>query len=414
MDDFDFSQFPDFPELFPDLGEDIFDQPITEDKDGIIECPFLALRDVVLFPQMVMPLFIGRERSLAAINAANTNRENLIVATQRDSNVVDPDESGLFEIGTETTIGRLLRMPDESTSVLAQGRRRVEILAFTQWTPYIRVRARVIEEVEEWKPNTEALMRAVLALFEKVVGLNHNLPEEAYTYALNLDEPGWLADFVASTLLVPFPIRQQILEILEPHTRLQTISVLLAKELDVLELEDEIQSQVQQEVDRSHREHFLREQMRIIQGELGELDVFGQELSELRDAVAGKNLPEDVRAKTEKELARLNAMPPMSPEIGIIRTYIDWILDLPWVEESADNLDVGNAAAVLDADHFGLERVKDRILEYIAVRRIAPDNLRSPILCFVGPPGTGKTSLGRSIARAMGREFVRISPRWRA
>ncbi|HRO90869.1 MAG TPA: endopeptidase La, partial [Promineifilum sp.] len=202
---------------------------------------------------------------------------------------------------------------------------------------------------------------------------------------------------------------QQILEILEPHTRLQTISVLLAKELDVLELEDEIQSQVQQEVDRSHREHFLREQMRIIQGELGELDVFGQELSELRDAVDKKNLPEGVRAKMEKELARLNAMPPMSPEIGIIRTYIDWILDLPWLEESADNLEVGNAAAVLDADHYGLERVKDRILEYIAVRRIAPDSLRSPILCFVGPPGTGKTSLGRSIARAMGREFVRIS-----
>lgn len=409
MDDFDFSQFPDFPELFPDLGEDIFDQPVTKDKDGIIECPFLALRDIVMFPQMVMPLFIGRERSLAAINAANTRRENLIVATQRDSNVVDPGESGFFEIGTETTIGRLLRMPDESTSVLAQGRRRVEILEFTQWTPYIRVRARVIEDVEEWKANTEALMRAVLALFEKVVELNHNLPEEAYTYALNLDEPGWLADFIASTLPVPFPIRQQILEILEPHTRLQTISVLLAKELDVLELEDEIQSQVQQEVDRSHREHFLREQMRIIQGELGELDVFGQELSELRDAVDKKNLPEGVRAKMEKELARLNAMPPMSPEIGIIRTYIDWILDLPWLEESADNLEVGNAAAVLDADHYGLERVKDRILEYIAVRHIAPDSLRSPILCFVGPPGTGKTSLGRSIARAMGREFVRIS-----
>ena len=409
MDDFDFSQFPDFPELFPDLGEEIFDQPITEDQDGIIECPFLALRDVVLFPQMVMPLFIGRERSLAAISAANQNRENLIVATQRDNNVVDPDESGIYDIGTETTIGRVLRMPDESTSVLAQGRRRVEILEFTQWTPYIRARARVIEEIEDWKPNTEALMRAVLALFEKVVGLNHNLPEEAYTYALNLDEPGWLADFIASTLPVPVATRQQILETLEPHTRLQTISVLLAKELDVLELEDEIQSQVQQEVDRSHREHFLREQMRIIQGELGELDVFGQELSELREAVAKKNLPEGVRAKTEKELARLNAMPPMSPEIGIIRTYIDWILDLPWLEESADNMDVANAAAVLDADHYGLERVKDRILEYIAVRRIAPDSLRSPILCFVGPPGTGKTSLGRSIARALGREFVRIS-----
>ncbi len=409
MDDFDFNQFPDFPELFPELGDELFDQPITADKDGLIECPFLALRDVVLFPQMVMPLFIGRERSLAAINAANNNRENLIVAAQRDNNALDPEADELFAIGTEASIGRVLRMPDETTSVLAQGRRRVEILQFTQWTPYIRVRARVITEIEDWQPNTEALMRAVLALFEKVVGLNHNLPEEAYTYALNLDEPGWLADFIASALPVPVATRQEVLEILNTHERLQAISVLLAKELDVLELEDEIQSQVQQEVDRSHREHFLREQMRIIQGELGELDVFGQELSELREAVAKKNLPEDVRAKTEKELARLNAMPPMSPEIGIIRTYIDWILDLPWVEESADNLDVANAAAVLDADHYGLERVKDRILEYIAVRRIAPDTMRSPILCFVGPPGTGKTSLGRSIAHALGREFVRIS-----
>ncbi len=409
MDDFDFNQFPDFPELFPELGDDLFDQPITQDKDGIIECPFLAMRDVVLFPQMVMPLFIGRERSLAAINAANSNQENLIVAAQRDNSVLDPDEEGLFAIGTEASIGRVLRMPDDTTSVLAQGRRRVEILDFTQWVPYIRVRARVIEETENWQPNTEALMRAVLALFEKVVGLNHNLPEEAYTYALNLDEPGWLADFIASTLPVPVAKRQEVLESLDPHDRLQTISILLAKELDVLELEGEIQSQVQQEVDRSHREHFLREQMRIIQGELGELDVFGQELGELQEAVARKNLPEEVRAKTEKELARLNAMPPMSPEIGIIRNYIDWILDLPWVEESADNLDVRNAAEVLDEDHYGLPRVKDRILEYIAVRRIASDTMRSPILCFVGPPGTGKTSLGRSIARALGREFVRIS-----
>ncbi len=409
MDDFDFTQFPDFPELFPDLSDDLFDQPVTEDQDGIIECPFLATRDMVLFPQMVMPLFVGRERSLAAINAANNNRENLIVAAQRDNNIADPKEVDLFAIGTEASIGRILRMPDDTTSVLAQGRRRIEILGFTQWDPYIRVRARIVEEIGSWQPNTEALMRAVLALFEKVVDLNYNLPEETYTYALNLDEPGWLADFIASTLPVPVNTRQEVLEILDPHERLQTISILLARELEVLELEGEIQSQVQQEVDRSHREHFLREQMRIIQGELGELDVFGQELGELQEAVARKNLPESVRAKTEKELARLNAMPPMSPEIGIIRTYIDWILDLPWTEESADNLDVRNAAAVLDEDHYGLPRVKDRILEYIAVRRIASDTMRSPILCFVGPPGTGKTSLGRSIARAIGREFVRIS-----
>ena len=351
----------------------------------------------------------ARERSLAAIQAANKNRENLIVSAQRDDDAVDPTEDEVFTIGTETSIGRVLRMPDESTSVLAQGRRRVEIIKFTQWSPYIRVRARIIEEETGWQTNTEALMRAVLTMFEKVVNLNHNLPEEAYTYALNIDEPGWLADFVASSLPVSLAKRQEVLEILDAYARLQVISVLLAKELDVLELEGEIQSQVQQEVDRSHREHFLREQMRVIQGELGELDVFGQELGELREAVLAKRLPDEVRAKTDKELSRLNAMPPMSPEIGIIRTYIDWILDLPWLEESKDNLDVVNAAAVLDADHFGLEKVKDRILEYIAVRRIAPDTMRSPILCFVGPPGTGKTSLGRSIAEALGREFVRIS-----
>jgi ATP-dependent Lon protease len=408
-DDFDFSQFPDLPELFPDLEEELFAQRDTADKNGIIECPFLPLRDVVLFPQMVMPLFIGRERSLAAVKAAHNNDENLIVAAQRSNDVLEPRAEDLYKIAAEISIGRVLRMPDESTSVLAQGRRRVEILGFTQWEPYVRARARVIPEPEDWQPTTEALMRAVLALFEKAVDLNRNMPEEAYTYALNLDEPGWLADFVASTLSMPIAVRQDILETIEPTERLQKISILLAKELDVLELEDEIQTQVQQEVDRSHREHFLREQMRVIQGELGELDVFSQELGEVREAIGKKALPEAVREKVEKEVARLSAMPPMSPEVGIIRTYIDWILELPWIEESNDNLDVANAAAVLDADHYGLTKIKDRILEYIAVKKISPGSMRSPILCFVGPPGTGKTSLGRSIARALGREFVRIS-----
>ncbi len=409
MDDFDFAQYPDFPEMFPELGDDLFDVPTANDEGGFIECPFLPLREVVLFPQMVMPLFVGRERSLAAVNAAYSNGESLLVAAQRHDDDQELTESDLFGVGTEITIGRVLRMPDESTSVLAQGRRRVRIVEFTQWYPYIRARAQVIEEPVDWQPSTEALMRAVLALFEKVINLNRNLPEDAYTYALNIDEPGWLADFVASALPIPLEVRQEILEIIEPTERLQRISILLAKELEVLELEDEIQSQVQQEVDRSHREHFLREQMRVIQGELGELDVFGQELNELREMVLKKDLPDDVREKTEKEVLRLSAMPPMSPEIGIIRTYIDWILDLPWMEESEDNLDVKNAAEVLDADHYGLNKIKDRVLEYIAVKRIAPDNMRSPILCFVGPPGTGKTSLGRSIAHALDREFVRIS-----
>jgi ATP-dependent Lon protease len=291
MDDFDYSQFPDFPELFPELSGDLFDQPMTKDRNGLIECPFLPLRDVVLFPQMVMPLFIGRERSLAAIKAAIANDENLVVAAQRDSDDRSRCQRRL-QPGHRNHHRQALRMPDNSTSVLAQGRRRVEILEFTQWDPYIRVRAKVIYEPLEWDRNTEALMRAVLTLFEKTVMLNRNMPEDAYTFAINIDEPGWLADFVASTLNIPIEMRQDVLETFDPGERLQKVSLLLAKELDVLELEDQIHSRVQQEMDRSQREHFLREQMRVIQGELGEGDVFSQEITEVREMAAAKPLPD--------------------------------------------------------------------------------------------------------------------------
>lgn len=408
-DDFEFDQIPDFLATFPDLRTTVFPEKDTYTEDGIIECPFLALRDVVLYPQMVMPLFVGRDRSLAAIKAAAANDENLIVSAQKDPDLQEPVLEDIYPIGTEVVMGRTLRLPDDTVSVLAQGRRRVEILEFTQFSPYIRARARVIEEILDWDDNTEALMRAVLTLFEKVVALNRNIPEDAYTYALNISDPGWIGDFVASTLFLPLETRQDVLETLDHTERLQKISLILAKELNVLELEDEIHSQVQQEVDRSQREFFLREQMRVIQGELGELDVFAQEIAELQEAIEQKNLPEDVKSRVERELKRLMAMPPMSPEVGIIRTYVDWLVELPWTERSEDNLDVKHAASVLDADHYGLSKIKDRILEYIAVRQIAPDNMRGSILCFVGPPGTGKTSMGRSIARSMGREFVRMS-----
>ena len=409
-DDFEMPQYPDFLDAMPGLQDDLFSNTEdSADEDGYIECAFLPLRDIVLFPQMVMPLFIGRERSLLAVQAAVDNNENLIVATQKDSEVLDPSADDIFEMGTEIAIGKALRMPDNSTSVLAQGRRRVEVVEYLQWEPYIRVRAKTVVEPMEWDRNTEALMRAVITLFEKMVSLNRSMPEDALTFAINIGEPGWLADFVASTLTIPVESRQEILETIDPSVRLQRVSIVLAKELDMLELEDRIHSQVQQEVDRSQREHFLREQMRVIQGELGEMDVFTQELHELRDTAATKELPKEVRARIDKEIARLSAMPPMSPEVGIIRNYIDWIIALPWAEESLDKLDVPYAAKVLDGDHYGLDKVKDRILEFIAVKKIASKNMRSPILCFVGPPGTGKTSMGRSIANALGREFVRIS-----
>ncbi|MFO7683874.1 MAG: endopeptidase La [Chloroflexota bacterium] len=408
-EEFELAQYPDFIDSIPGYDEQLFETEVHLDDSGYIDCPFLPLRDLVLYPQMVTPLFVGRERSLEAIRAAVNNHENIIVSAQKDGDMMDPGVNDIYHIGTEVAIGKALRMPDDSTSVLAQGRRRIEIVEFTQWTPYIRVRARRIPESREWERNTEALMRAVITLFEKVVTLNRNLPEDAYTFAINIEEPGWLADFIASTLTTTLDTKQDILETIDPAVRLQKVSISLAKELDVLELEDQIHMQVQQEMDKNQREHFLREQMRVIQGELGEADVFTQELNEVRQSVAAKNLPPDVRAKAEKELSRLNAMPPMSPEVGIILTYLDWILNLPWMDESEDNLDVLHAAEVLASDHYGLEKVKDRILEYIAVKQIAPDTLRSPILCFVGPPGTGKTSIGRSIAHSMGREFIRMS-----
>jgi ATP-dependent Lon protease len=409
-DSINFSHFPDFMQIGMPFEEDLFAEEEEIDlEDGIIERPFLPLRDLVLFPQMVMPLFVGRERSLAAIQAAVNSGETLIVATQKDSEIFDPTDDDIYTNGTETVVGRAMRMPDATTSALVQGKRRIEILEFTQWEPYIRVRFRPLDEPDVWERTTEALMRAVTALFEKVVDLDRRLPEDIYTFAINIDEPGWLADFVAATLEIPMETRQELLETLDANVRLQKMSILLAQELDVLEMEDQIHSQVQLEVDKMQREHFLREQMRVIQNELGETDVFTQELTELRAAFEKKELPEEVKAKVNKELARLGSMPPMAPEIGVIRTYLDWILELPWVEKSDDNLDVTHAAEVLDADHYALEKAKDRILEYIAVKQIASDSMKTPILCFVGPPGTGKTSIGQSIATALNREFIRIS-----
>ena len=375
----------------------------------MIEAPLLPARDTVLFPHMVSPLFVGRDRSIKAIEAAQAQHESMIVVTQRNNEAEEPQPDDFFAIGTEVLIGRSLRMPDGTTSVLAQGQRRAQILEFTQIDPYYRVRVRLMDDPTARPPATEALMRAVLALFEKVIQLNRTLPEDAYVYAMNVTEPGWLADLVASTIEMPVSTRQELLEVLDPSKRLQHLSILLAKELDVLELEDQIHSRVQREVDRGQREFYLREQLKAIQVELGENDPITRELNELRDKISAKNFPAEARAKAEKELERLNQMPPQAPESSVIRTYIDWLLDLPWTEASADKLDVAHAAKILDAQHYGLPKAKERILEYIAVRKLAAHEMRSPILCFVGPPGTGKTSLGKSIAEALGRKFVRVS-----
>ncbi len=379
------------------------------DEEGLIELPLIPLRDLVIYPNMILPLLVGRERTLAAIHAAQAANGTVLAVAQIDPSIHDPSPRDLYGFGTEVALSRMMRMPEGDSTVLVQGRRRVEIVEFLQTEPYFVVRGRPIYEDNARPREVEALMRAVLTLFEKCSSLSDNIPEEAYIYAMNIEEPGWLADLVAASLNLSLEERQIILETTEPRDRLHRVSVLLGRELDVLELEEQIHSQVQREVDRSQREMFLREQMRVIQSELGEADGYQQELMELREKIEAAGMPEEVEAKALRELGRLSTMPPMAPEVGVIRTYLDWLIDLPWWQHTDDNLDIAHAAKVLEEEHYGLSKAKERILEHIAVRRLAPDKMKTPILCFVGPPGTGKTSLGKSIAKALNRKFVRVS-----
>jgi len=369
----------------------------------------LAVADTVVFPSLVTPLFIGRDRSVQSVEAAEANEAPLLVIAQRNPEAEDPDLSDLYSIGTSVEIGRVLRMPDGSTTVLVQGVERVRVLDLIETEPYLRVRGVPLYEDERHDMASEALMRAVLALFEKVVDLNPNLPDDSFIAAMNEKEPGALADLLAHVLDLELPQRQELLETLDANTRLQRLSILLGRELDVLELESRIQTQVQQEVDKTQREYYLREQMRAIQTELGEEDETKREIGDLRERLEAAGLPQQVRAKAEKEMKRLAAMPPMSPEATVSRTYVEWLFDLPWKTATEDNLDIARAEQILERNHYGLPKVKERILEHIAVRKLAQAKMKSPILCFVGPPGTGKTSLGKSIAEALGRKFVRLS-----
>jgi ATP-dependent Lon protease len=379
------------------------------DEEDLIECAVLPVRDVVLFPNMVTPLFIKHETSLKAIENAAQSNETMIAITQIDPSVEDPTPRDLHDVGTEIAVGRLMHIPDGSISVLTQGRRRVQVVEYIHTDPYLRVRGRPIEETTEGTNETLALMRVVLTLFEKCVQLNRSLPEEAYVYAVNIEEPAWLADLIASALNLTLTERQALLENFNPVDRLQRTSVLLGRELDVLELEDQIHNRVQSEVDRSQREFYLREQMKAIQGELGETDLWTQEIADIRERIQHLSLPEEVELRAFKEVQRLGQMPPISPEVGIIRTYLDWLMGLPWSQTTQDNMDLQHVGKVLNSQHHGLKEAKERILEYIAVKSLTPQKHRQPILCFVGPPGTGKTSLGRSIAEALGRKFIRIS-----
>lgn len=390
---------------FPNVAE----PTIANGQLGVRDLPVVPLINTVLFPHMLTPLFVGREPSVAAIEAAMLGDRTILAVAQREQDVEDVSPTDLYLVGVEASVQRVLKMPDGSTSIVVQGQRRMRVLDYSINANSLRAKAEPIFAEDERTIAVEAMMRAVLSLFERVVRLSRTLPDDAYVMAMNVDDPGWLADLVASTLALDVARRQEILETLDPEERLRRLSIMLTQELDVLELESRIHNQVQKEVDRNQRETFLREQMKAIQRELGQDDPLQREMVELRERIFAAGMPEEVRNKALEETERMEAMSPATPEYGVLRTYIDWLIDLPWSAQTEDRHNLGEAARTLDRNHYGLPNIKERILEFMAVRQLAGPKLKSPILCFVGPPGVGKTSLGRSIAEALERKFVRAS-----
>ena len=371
----------------------------------------LPLRDTVLFPQAILPLAAGRESSLRLIEDAVRNGRMIGVFTQRDPATEDPHEGDLHRVGTVTIIHKVLKQPDGAVRLIVQGLARIRVVEVLETHPFVQARVARVEEVAPPAGDleAEALMRNAATLFRQVVELSANLPDELAAAVENVAEPGALADVVAATLpALSARTKQELLETADVKARLQRLVAALTKEAEVLELGSRIQSQVQSEVGKSQREYYLREQLKAIQKELGEADDRTQELDELREKIESAGMSEEARKEALRELGRLAKMSPAAAEYTVARTYLEWLVALPWAKETQDNLDLGAARAILDEDHWGLDKVKERILEYLAVKSIRPSG-KDPILCFVGPPGVGKTSLGRSIARALGRKFHRIS-----
>lgn len=381
---------------------------VYESMRTVRELPVLPVRNTVILPGMVLPLFVDRDPALQAVEAASAEDQTILLVAQRSDVIADPLPSDIYTVGTECAINRVLRMPDGTSSVLIHGLRRFRIEGWLHETPYGRVRGTAYDESATDGEQIEALSRTALGYFERCTKLSQRLNEDMYVQALNVESPGELADFIIAQLEPPLPIRQEFLEIFDTQERLRKTCLLLLRELNVLEIEGKIQADVQREIDRGQREFYLREQMKVIQQELGEHDPALREIGELRERIEGVGMPEEVQARALRELTRLEAMPSMAPEYSVLRNYLDWLVALPWNEASRDNLNLAHVSEILDSNHFGLEKVKERILEFLAVRKLAPEG-RAPILCLVGPPGVGKTSLGRSIAEAMGRTFVRVS-----
>lgn len=371
--------------------------------------PLLPLRNTVIFPQQILPLSIGREKSVRLIDAAMRSDRLIMVVAQKDGSVDDPSPEDLYRWGTIAQVMKIFKMPDGTQSAMVQGVARARLLDFVQTDPYLTVAVQPYPEGKVEGMDIDAMVVNLRAQFQKAVDLAPYLTPEHTMLVMNTESPGRLADVIVWNLNIPMPEKQDILEITDIRRRLERTTFLLSKELQILELGSKIQSEVQGEISKNQREYYLREQMKAIKRELGEdEDERTTEINELRQKLEEAKLPEEARKVAEKELDRLARIPPAAAEYTVSRTYLDWLIELPWSKETEDNLEVNYARVVLDEDHYNLEKVKRRILEYLAVRQLKPD-MKGPILCFVGPPGVGKTSLGRSIARAMGRKFVRIS-----
>ncbi len=385
-------------------------------QEGLLDLPVLPLRGVVVFPGVISPLTVGRRRSLSAVQTAMAKDQRLLVITQKN-----PDTEGecgpgdLYLVGTLCEVRQVLQMPDAALRVLVEGQRRVVVKEFPQVEPHLVARGYHPDEPVEESLQMEALTRTVLEQFERAAQLSEtsrsqpSIPLEALQAAMNVRDPSRLADFVAAHLATRVESKQAMLETFPARRRLERLVELLIREIEILEAENDIQSKVKEEIGSSQREAWLREQLRVIEEELGQESGFSEDAEELQSKIEQAGMPEEARRKAEKELQRLKRTPSVSPEAGVIRNYLDWLVSLPWSKATEDSLDIKRALQILEEDHYGLSKVKERVLEFLAVRMLAGDAVRSPILCFVGPPGTGKTSIGRSIARAMGREFIRLS-----
>lgn len=375
------------------------------------ELPILPLRDTVLFPNSFMPLAVARESSVRLIDEAISHGKLIGVFTQRDASVEEPQQSDLYDVGTASHIHKMFKLPDGSLRLIVQGLERLRLDQVTETRPYLRGRVTPAAEalVEDDRLEIDALLRNIKTNFQQVVSLSPLLSDDLQTLAANIAEPGRLADFIASSLTtVATAVKQEVLETLDVRARMDALNRILIKELEVLELGSKIQSQVQSEVGKNQREYFLREQLKAIQKELGEGDDQTKEIEELQEKIDTAGMPDTVKKEAQRELDRLAKMPVAAAEYTVSRTYLDWLVTLPWQKRTEEVIDLPKTKQVLDDDHSGLEKAKDRILEYLAVRKLNP-SVKGPILCFVGPPGVGKTSLARSIAQSLGRKFVRVS-----